>query len=673
MSKLNPRQAEAVKYIDGPLLVLAGAGSGKTSVITRKIAYLIEECGYPGHAIAAVTFTNKAAREMKERVGQLVDKKKLRGLMVCTFHTLGLTIIRRELKTLGYRPGFSIFDQSDALALLKELMMKDGDIDMDHVAMIQNMISNWKNELISPEKALSMAGSQGEQQIAIIYQSYNRALKAYNAFDFDDLILQPSLLFDEHSDILERWRAKLRYLLIDEYQDTNGAQYQLIQTLLGNRGGLTVVGDDDQSIYAWRGARPENIAQLSKDYPGLHVVKLEQNYRSTSRILKAANHLIDHNPHDFNKKLWSEMGYGDPIRVIRTANEDAECERVATEIMDQRLRTGGKYSDFAVLYRGNHQSRLLEMKLQQFQVPYVMSGGTSFFSRQEVKDALAYLRLLVNPTDDNAFLRIINVPRRKIGPSTLEKLAGIAVQREQSLFNTCGDAEALNHNFAPEAAKRLFDFHDWISGVRQRADDGDPIAAVKAMIDESDYENWLHQNASSPNVAEKRMGNVHSLVDQLKQTLGWLQEDDPDADLEAVINRLLLRDMLEQQEEEDDSDRVQLLTIHASKGLEYPNVFLLGWEEEILPHRSSIEEGSVEEERRLAYVAITRAKRNLTITLAAKRKQFGEWQSCQPSRFLDELPEEDIDKLGFGTDTEKAQNKERGRETLASLRDLLKK
>jgi ATP-dependent DNA helicase Rep len=255
----------------------------------------------------------------------------------------------------------------------------------------------------------------------------------------------------------------------------------------------------------------------------------------------------------------------------------------------------------------------------------------------------------------------------------LEKLAGIAVQREQSLFNTCGNAEALNTHFSPEAAKRLFDFHDWISGVRQRADDGDPIAAVRAMIDESDYENWLHQNASSPNVAEKRMGNVHSLVDQLKQTLGWLQEDDPDADLEAVINRLLLRDMLEQQEEEDDSDRVQLLTIHASKGLEYPNVFLLGWEEEILPHRSSIEEGNVEEERRLAYVAITRAKRNLTITLAAKRKQFGEWQTCQSSRFLEELPEEDIDKLGFGTDTEKAQNKERGRETLASLRDLLKK
>jgi len=671
LSNLNARQAEAVHYIDGPLLVLAGAGSGKTSVITKKIAYLIEQCGYPAHSIAAVTFTNKAAREMKERVTSLVDKKACRGLLVCTFHTLGLTIIRNNLKTLGYKPGFSIFDQSDATALIKELMLKDGDIDTDHIDMIQSVISNWKNELISPEKALVMAVSNGEQQIARVYEAYNRALKAYNAMDFDDLILLPSELFTKYPDILERWQKKLRYLLVDEYQDTNGAQYQLVQMLLGGRGGLTVVGDDDQSIYAWRGARPENISLLAKDYPSLHVVKLEQNYRSTSRILKVANEVISNNPHDFDKALWSEMGLGAPIRIIKTASDEAECERVAVEILDQKLRTGSKFSDFAVLYRGNHQSRMLELKLQQYQVPYTMSGGTSFFSRQEIKDVLAYLRVLVNPDDDNAFLRIINTPRRKIGPSTLEKLGHFATDHDISMFSAAGHP-FLTTAIAGEAGVKLQQFHEWIQTLAQQAYEDDPIKAVNQLIDDSGYEGWLHQNASSAGVAERRMANVHSLVDQLRQTLTWLQEDNPDADLEAVINRLLLRDMLEQQEEEDDSDRVQLLTIHASKGLEYPNVFLIGWEEEILPHRSSIEEGNVEEERRLAYVAITRAKRNLTITLAAKRKQYGEWVSCQPSRFLDEMPEEDLERQGFATNVDKEANKARGRETLASLKDLLK-
>lgn len=670
MNKLNPRQSEAVKYIDGPLLVLAGAGSGKTSVITQKIAYLIDQCGYQGRQIAAVTFTNKAAREMKERVRSLVDKQKCRGLLVCTFHTLGLNIIRKELSTLGFKPGFSIFDQSDAHALIKELLYKDSDIDSDHVDMLQNMISKWKNELISPEDAMAQASSGGEQQLAAVYERYTQALKAYNALDFDDLIMLPVQLFRSRPDILERWQRSVRYLLVDEYQDTNGAQYELVRNLLGDRKGLTVVGDDDQSIYAWRGARPENISQLNKDYPDLHVVKLEQNYRSTGCILKAANTLIDNNPHEFNKRLWSDMGFGDPIRVIRTPNDEAECERVATEILDQRLRMGCKYKDFAILYRGNHQSRTLELKLQQFQVPYTISGGTSFFSRQEVKDILGYLRLMVNPNDDNAFLRIINTPRRKIGPTTLEKLGLFAQAEDLSLFDACNHPN-LRHVLPPDAHARLTEFHDWMLVLLEQAENDDPIKAVEKMVTESEYEGWLHQNASSPNVAERRMQNVHALVGQLKQTLEWLQEDNEDAGLQAVINRLLLRDMLEQQEEEDDSDRVQLLTVHASKGLEYPHVYIIGWEEELLPHRSSIEEGNVEEERRLAYVAITRAKRTLTLTMAAKRKQFGDWTTCNPSRFLDEMPQEDLVKIGFGGEQDKALNKARGRETLASLKDLL--
>ena len=422
MTQLNARQREAVLYIDGPCLVLAGAGSGKTSVITRKIAYLIQQCDLPARHIAALTFTNKAAREMKERVTGLVKGAAAKGLTVSTFHNLGLNIIRREYKTLGFKPGFSIFDAEDARSLLKELMLRDGDLDSDHLDLVQHQISNWKNDLTSPEHALSHAQSPGEQAIALIYQRYNQALRAYNAVDFDDLILIPVHLFQQHADVLARWQRKIRYLLVDEYQDTNSSQYLLVKLLVGDRCALTVVGDDDQSIYAWRGARPENMSLLKQDFPSLKVIKLEQNYRSTSRILRVANHLIANNPHEFDKALWSEMGLGDPIRVVRCPNEDGEAERIATEILTQRLRQQNKFRDYAILYRGNHQARLLELKLQHHQSPYKISGGSSFFAKTEIKDVMAYLRLIINPADDNAFLRIINTPRRQIGTKTLEAL-----------------------------------------------------------------------------------------------------------------------------------------------------------------------------------------------------------------------------------------------------------
>ena len=389
MTQLNARQREAVLYIDGPCLVLAGAGSGKTSVITRKIAYLIQQCDLPARHIAALTFTNKAAREMKERVTGLVKGAAAKGLTVSTFHNLGLNIIRREYKTLGFKPGFSIFDAEDARSLLKELMLRDGDLDSDHLDLVQHQISNWKNDLTSPEHALSHAQSPGEQAIALIYQRYNQALRAYNAVDFDDLILIPVHLFQQHADVLARWQRKIRYLLVDEYQDTNSSQYLLVKLLVGDRCALTVVGDDDQSIYAWRGARPENMSLLKQDFPSLKVIKLEQNYRSTSRILRVANHLIANNPHEFDKALWSEMGLGDPIRVVRCPNEDGEAERIATEILTQRLRQQNKFRDYAILYRGNHQARLLELKLQHHQIPYKISGGSSFFAKTEIKDVMA--------------------------------------------------------------------------------------------------------------------------------------------------------------------------------------------------------------------------------------------------------------------------------------------
>jgi len=670
VSKLNPRQSEAVHYIDGPCLVLAGAGSGKTSVITRKIAYLVEECGMQARHIAALTFTNKAAREMKARVGSLLKGSSSRGLTVSTFHNLGLNIIRKESRLLGFKPGFSIFDAEDARSLLKELMLKDGDLDSDHLDRVQNQISSWKNDLVSPDHALSKAADRDEESIALIYQRYKKALRAYNAVDFDDLILIPVELFLQEPEVLERWQKRIRYLLVDEYQDTNSSQYLLVKLIIGDRGSLTVVGDDDQSIYAWRGARPENLILLKEDFPSLRLIKLEQNYRSTSRILRSANHLIAHNPHEYDKALWSDMGLGEMIRVIRCTNEDAEAERVATEILHQRMKRQISFKDFAILYRGNHQSRLLEIKLQAHQIPYTISGGTSFFARTEIKDIMAYLRLVVNPDDDNAFLRINNTPRRQIGTGTLEALGRYANEREIPLFDAAQEF-GIQSQIPKKSLERIQRFTQWLGGVKRACEGEEPVAQIRRMVEDIDYEGWLHQNASSPKVAEKRMENVWYLVDSIKKILEKA-EDDPEEQnvgIETAIAKLILRDMLERQEEADELDQVQLMTLHASKGLEYPHVFMVGMEEDLLPHRVSIEEDNIEEERRLTYVGITRAKRSLTMTLAGKRKQFGEIWDTSPSRFLEEMPQEDIELEGFGQSSPE-MNQSKGTETLSNLMSL---
>ncbi|MCG6539437.1 DNA helicase Rep [Pseudomonas sp. KSR10] len=669
MSRLNPRQQEAVNYVGGPMLVLAGAGSGKTSVITRKIAYLIQQCGIRAQYIVAVTFTNKAAREMKERVSSLLRGGEGRGLTVSTFHNLGLNIIRKEYAKLGYKPGFSIFDEGDIKALLTDIMQKEyaGD---DGVDEIKGYIGNWKNDLILPEEALENARNPKEQTAAIVYTHYQRTLKAYNAVDFDDLIMQPVKLFQNHPEVLEKWRNKVRYMLVDEYQDTNASQYLLVKLLVQERAHFTVVGDDDQSIYAWRGARPENLMQLKEDFPSLKVVMLEQNSRPPSRILKCANILIANNPHAFEKQLWSEMGHGDPIRVIRCRNEEAEAERVAMEILTLHLKTQRPYSDFAILYRGNYQAKLIELKLQHHQIPYRLSGGTSFFARQEVKDLMSYFRLLVNPDDDNAFLRVINVPRREIGSTTLEKLGNYATTRKISMYQACdemGLAEHLDSRFTD----RLSRFKRYMDNLRQQCAQNDPIAALRSMVMDIDYETWVRGQTSSDKAADFRMGNVWFLIDALKNTLE--KDEEGEMTIEEAIAKLVLRDMLErQQEEEEGADGVQMMTLHASKGLEFPYVFILGMEEEILPHRSSIEADTIEEERRLAYVGITRARQNLAMTFAAKRKQYGEIIECMPSRFLDELPQEDLEWEGQ-EDAPVEVKAARGNDALAAMRAMLKK
>jgi ATP-dependent DNA helicase Rep len=663
VNDLNPYQREAVRYIDGPLLVLAGAGSGKTSVITRKIAYLIEQCGIRAKHIAAVTFTNKAAREMRERVGRLVRGDAAEGLLVSTFHQLGLRIIREELKTLDLKRGFSIFDNQDSSTLLRDILIQEHGAEGDQVNVIQQQISSWKNDAILPPQAVAAAKGPAEILCAQAYVRYNRALRAYNALDFDDLILLPAMLLQHHPQVLEKWQNRIHYLLVDEYQDTNNSQYQLVKQLLGLRGGLTVVGDDDQSIYAWRGARPENLALLQEDFPGLKIVKLEQNYRSTARILRAANVLIANNAHVFDKQLWCELGQGEPLRVIRCADEQAEADQVVAEILDHKLRKRTRLGEYAILYRGNHQARLIELALQQQQVPYQMSGGQSFFARNEVKDIMAYLRLLINTDDDNAFLRIANVPRRKLGTSTLEALGHYANNSGMSLFRA---ARGIGGDIPEAGRRRLQEFTHWMDATRGRCHGGGAISGIRQMIRDIQYADWLDSISSSEDVAERRMGNVDFLVDSLQRVMQGEQ-----VDIEEAISRLVLRDLMEQQEEEKAvDDSVQLMTMHAAKGLEFPHVTIIGMEENLLPHRNSIAEGNIEEERRLAYVGITRARQTLTMTLAGKRKQFGDTIDCEPSRFLEELPGDDLQWQG-GAEQNEEQAQERARDTLAGLKNLL--
>ena len=670
---LNPQQQAALKYIDGPLLVLAGAGSGKTSVITQKIAYLVEHCDIPARNIAAVTFTNKAAREMKARVSNLLSAPRSKGLTVSTFHNLGLTIIRTEIKTLGFKSGFSILDQEDCRNLLKELLVRHSELDDKLIDTVQNTISNWKNALLEPGNATSVANSTGEQSIAMLYERYQRALKAYNAVDFDDLIMTPVMLFRQHPEVLAKWQRRIRYLLVDEYQDTNLAQYELVKTLVNEKQALTVVGDDDQSIYAWRGARPENLMQLQEDFPSLEIVKLEQNYRSTGRILGAANKLIDNNPHLIPKTLWSELGPGDPLRFITSENEDTECERVVNEIIDMRLKRRCKYSDFAVLYRGNYQAKLVEIKLQTQNIPYEITGGQSFYAKTEIKDVMAYLRLVINTDDDNALLRIINTPRRQIGPTTLERLGDYANKRGLSMYAAI-DEVALSASMPANNLERLKAFKSWITGVQKNIYSGNPIAAVNEMLSDADYLGWLHQNASSDQVAQKRWDNVNFLLAQLTQALKTDQQDEPnkngDSAIENAISKLILRDILDREQEESADDKVQLLTLHAAKGLEFLHVFMIGMEEGILPHKNSVDGGQIEEERRLAYVGITRAQRTLTMTSARQRTQFGETSSTTPSRFIDELPENDLIRIGAGIEASEEDNQIAGEQSLAALKSL---
>ena len=676
MLGLNERQRLGVRHTDSPALVLAGAGSGKTRVITEKIAYLIREKGVAPHHIYALTFTNKAAREMKARVGALLKDTPTRGLHVSTFHNLGLTILRREIKTLGYKPGFTIMDATDSKQILKELVKKQ-QMPEEQLDGVQWVISNWKNALISPTQAQTHAEDELEHAKAVLYEYYQKQLHAYNAVDFDDLIGLPVLLFHNHPDILDQWQNRVRYLLVDEYQDTNAVQYQLVKQLVGVSARFTVVGDDDQSIYAWRGAQPENMQLLQQDFPHLEVIKLEQNYRSSNRILHAANQLIANNPHIFEKQLWSDMGLGDRLRVIACEDENGEAERVVTELMMHRFRHKTEYRDYAILYRGNFQSRLFERALREQDIPYRLSGGQSFFDKAEIKDVLSYLKLLINPDDDAAFLRIVNTPRREIGASTLEKLASYATRREVSLFDATQET-GLTTVLNDKALKRVPFFGQQIIDWVQTADalrGEEVIAFVRQLLETLEYDNWLQETANTPRQAEKRIENVRDLFGWIERLINKaLQEDDQALSLEKVVAHMTLMDMIERQEDEKQEamNQVTLMTLHASKGLEFPHVFLIGMEEELLPHKQNLESPGLEEERRLAYVGITRAQRSLTMTYAKKRRKYGEAIACEPSRFLTELPEDHLHWEGKpGSEMTEAERQAHSLDQIDQLKAML--
>ncbi|WP_038089681.1 UvrD-helicase domain-containing protein [Acidihalobacter prosperus] len=658
---LNPAQREAVKQTGRPLLVLAGAGSGKTRVITTKIAYLVRDCGIRPRGIVAVTFTNKAAREMKARAAAQLARDETRGLTISTFHTLGLNFLRQEMRLAGLKPGFTIFDAQDGAALIRELTHKDGAGDEEQ---IRHCISRWKNDLLPPETAQSQAENEFDLRAAKVYQRYQRSLAAYNAVDFDDLILRPVRLLGEHPEALERWQNRVRHLLVDEYQDTNACQYAFMRQLVGVDGGLTVVGDDDQSIYAWRGARPENLSRLQADFPRLQVVKLEQNYRSTGRILASANHLIANNPHTFEKRLWSAFGAGELLRVQPASSAEDEAARVVSEIIRRHFQDRCEYRDFAILYRGNHQSRPFERWLREHSIPYRISGGTGFFERQEVKDFMAYLRLLVNPDDDAAFLRVVNTPRRGIGPSTLEILGDYAGGRGVGLLAAAGEI-GLEQQLSGRAIAALRRFTDWVGERAREAEDAEPVPFVRRVLEEIDYAAWLEENHDDPKAAARRLDYVHELIDWMQR----LCQDEPDRRLPDLVSHMSLMDILERNGEEENTNAVNLMTLHAAKGLEFPHVFLVGMEEELLPHRTSIESGDLEEERRLAYVGITRARRSLTLTYAEKRKRYGEEYDCEPSRFLEELPAEHLEWRREPPSAEEARDL--GRAHLANLKAML--
>ncbi|MES2842733.1 MAG: UvrD-helicase domain-containing protein [Pseudomonadota bacterium] len=649
---LNLAQLEAVNHLGGPCLVLAGAGSGKTRVITHKIGRLIQ-AGLAADRIAAITFTNKAAAEMRERAKQLVgrDAKKV---LICTFHALGVRLLREDGSALGLKKQFSILDTDDITSLLKDC---GGTTDAATARGWQWAISALKSAGLNSSQALAQAKDENERVTATIMGRYEERLTAYQSVDFDDLISLPLKLLTEHLDVRERWQKKMGHVLVDEYQDTNATQYELLKLLVGERARFTAVGDDDQSIYGWRGATLDNLKRLPQDYPELKVIKLEQNYRSTSAILRAANNVIGPNPKLFPKTLWSDLGEGEPVRVVDADNEEHEAERAVARIQSLRSNSQHKeFRDFAILYRANHMARSFEQSLRRAQIPYKVSGGQSFFDKAEIRDLCAWLRLLVNNDDDPAFLRSATTPKRGIGHTTLQALGTFATQYKLSLFEALF-SNSLSSALPARAVATLHEFGRAVNELEYRAKHTVGHEAARAFLTEwlkdIAYEKHLYDSEDNEKVAAARWTNVMDFCDWVAGRCGGQIEDEAGVQVESerkslmeVVQTIALLSTLS--EREKDQNVVTLSTLHASKGLEWPHVMLVGVNEGLLPFKMDEEPGQsdaaaesmaqrLQEERRLMYVGITRAQRTLAVSWLKRRKKGRESIPGQASRFIKEM------------------------------------
>ncbi|HDS1581641.1 UvrD-helicase domain-containing protein [uncultured Stenotrophomonas sp.] len=656
MHGLNPPQAAAVLHIEGPLLVLAGAGSGKTRVIVEKIAHLIGSGRYPARRIAAITFTNKSAKEMRERVAKRLREQDADEVTICTFHALGLKFLQIEHAAVGLKRGFSIFDADDAAAQIKDLMYG---AKPDDIEDMKNLVSRAKNAGLSPEQAMAAARSNREKEAASVYERYQLRLTAFNAVDFDDLIRLPVQILEENPEIALAWRERIGYLLVDECQDTNDAQYRLLKQLAGEKGNFTCVGDDDQSIYAWRGANPENLQQMGRDYPKLEIIKLEQNYRCSNRVLRAANALIANNPHEHLKKLWSDQADGERIRVWECRNSEHEAEKVAAEIAFVAQSRNVPWSDFCILFRGNFQSRPLEKAMQLLRIPYHLTGGTMFLERQEVKDTLAWLRLLVNPDDDTAFMRAVQSPKRDVGAGTLAKLAELAQEKDMPMAQAAEAIGALQQ-LPPRAANSLARFTDILRDLRAQTRQVTSGDMIRKVAKESGLLSELRQQAKEEASYQRRANNIEELAQ-------WFEGGPRGATAADLAGQLAL---LSRSDKDEGGNQVRMMTMHASKGLEFPYVFIVGCEDGVLPHQVSLDEGNLQEERRLLYVGITRAKIQLWMSYSKLTRKFGEHVRLKPSRFFEEIPAEEIQRDGADPVADAARKKERASAGLAAIEAL---
>ena len=664
---LNAEQRRAVRTTEGPILVLAGAGSGKTRVITHRIAYLLER-GVSSTAVLAVTFTNKAAGEMAHRVRSLC-RMRPQSLTVSTFHSFGAKVLRDHGDRLGYRHSFSIYDEADKQALIRDIAREMGFISRGNSDSFDSVAVA---ALFSRQKTQTREWNDGDRVYEPLFAAYRERLRVLNSVDFDDLICLPLRLFEGDPEVLEHYRDRYRYVMVDEFQDTSNLQYRLVRALSQDSGNICAVGDDDQSIYSWRGADFGNILQLERDFPTLMEIKLEQNYRSTRTILFAANRLITNNKSRKSKKLWSTLGEGDLIEMSSPEDESAEAKGIAEKIRSLRIRHGLGYSMFGVLVRANSLTRAIEEEFVRDNLPYKVTGGMSFFQRREVKDVLAYLRVLANPDDDVSFMRIVNTPRRGIGPKTIEAIVKIANQESCSLYSaTAALVAAPDSHLTTKLQAPLGDFHSSIEEYRQRILGSRAMSPVlRDLLEEVDYWAHLNQENPRPNVARWKHANVLGVVDSLAS-----YEQNPDninPDLYGYLNRISL---ITQNDDTDgtDENKVNLMTIHAAKGLEFEVVFVAGVEKDIIPHKRALETGeqSLEEERRLFYVAITRAKRRLLLSACKSRRQRGALRESAPSPFLDELPAETIEATEAGTQTDAELTPEQAQSIFAQLkRDL---